>query len=169
MICTCNREGDRPGHFQSAFTIVETLLGSVLSVIVFSALLIAIAYGFGQMRASTENSRATEILLERMEGVRLYTWNQLVSSNWLNLDFYTYYSPPQGTNAGAGALYHGTISVTTPTLNPPASYSGDMRQVTVTVTWTNYGMFHQGSGNMRQRSMSTYVSAHGVQNYDYSH
>ena len=92
MTWTSNRRGNRPRPAQLAFTLVETLLGSVLTVIVFGALLVTIAYGFGVMQASSENNRATQILLERMEGLRLYTWDQLVSSNMVSPQFEGYFS-----------------------------------------------------------------------------
>jgi hypothetical protein len=43
-------------------------------------------------------------------------------------------------------------------MTPATTYSANMRLITVTLNWTN--------GNVRRtRSMSTYVSKNGVQNY----
>ena len=158
MIRSPNRQDRTPQQSRSGFTLVETLIGSVMTVIVFGALLVAIAHGFGVMHASSENNRATQILLDRMEGIRLYTWDQLVSSNMVSTEFETAFEPVGGTNVGSGVVYHGSILVTNLSLYPAPSYSPDLRRVTVTVTWTN-------NGGLRQRSMSTFVARNGVQNH----
>lgn len=158
MILSCHSRNKTAPQKRSAFTLVETLLGSVMTVIVFGALLVAIAYGFGVMHASSENNRATQILLDRMEGIRLYTWNQLVSSNMLSTEFEATFEPAAGTNIGSGIVYHGSLLIADAALDPAPSYSADLRRVTVTVTWTN-------NGALRRRSMSTFVARNGVQNH----
>lgn len=145
----------------AGFTLLETMIGSVILVIVFGSLLITISHGFRVMRASRESLRATQIVLERMEGIRLYNWNQIVYSNMLGNTFTGFFYPPDGGTNG-GVVYHGTLTVNNITLNPLPSYAANMRQITVTVLWNSDGI-------ARQRSMSTFVSQNGIQNYVYSH
>jgi hypothetical protein len=97
-----------------------------------------------------------------MEAIRLYTFDQLVSSNgFIPSDFVITYDP-QGvapTNSLlAGVTFHGHVIIT----NAPvaASYQDDMRLVTVNLDWTSSGM-------VRHRDLSTLVSRNGLQNYIY--
>jgi len=120
--------------------------------------------GFALTQGSRENLRATQIMLEYMEGIRLYNWDQLTQSNWIPSTFVRYYYPLADTNSGEsqGIPYYGTVTiVTNPVLNPTAVYSANMASITVNVNWTNAGYPHG-------RTMTTYVARNGIQNYVYS-
>jgi type II secretory pathway pseudopilin PulG len=146
-------------HGEAGFTFVEVLVAVSLVLTLFVSLYLGLSFGFAVTRSEREDLRATQIMLERMEGIRLFTWDQLEDSSKNPPTFTNYFTP---SDSGYGAEYIGTMNVTTnPALNPPASYSTNMRLVTVTVHWV--------SGNVtRTRSMSTYVSKNGVQNYIYN-
>jgi hypothetical protein len=110
------------------------------------------------VKSSRENLRATQIILNRMEGVRLFNWDQLSDTAKLPTTFTESYDP-SSTNGNTGTVYNGTMTVTTPVMNPPATYvSNGVRQITVTLSWNSGGMNHT-------RTMSTYVSKFGAQNY----
>jgi prepilin-type N-terminal cleavage/methylation domain-containing protein len=143
-----------------AFTLVEVMVAVAIMGIAFVSLYAGMSSGFAVTQLARENLRATQILMERMEGVRLYNWDQVVSSNMLPANFTNYYYPMAGSGESRGIPYYGTMAVQNMALNPPASYSTNMRVVVATVTWTN--------GNVaRYRSIWTYVSQRGVQNYVY--
>jgi hypothetical protein len=74
--------------------------------------------------------------------------------------FTSYYYPLATNGESKGLAYSGTMVITNAVLTPPSTYSDSMRLVRVSLVWTN--------GNIRRtRSMSTYVSKNGVQNYVY--
>jgi hypothetical protein len=143
---------------ESASTFIETLVGTSIMAIMFASLYTAMSSGFSMVTAARENLRATQIMLNRLEGLRLYNWNQLVYSNMVPTTF-TENFYPVGTTGNTGITYYATMTVTNVTLNPPATYDASMvRRVIVQVNWTSGGV-------PRTRQMSTYVSAYGVQNY----
>jgi len=145
---------------KGAFSLVEVLVGTAIAGILFLAFFAMMGTGFKVIRSSRENLRATQILLNRVEGLRLFTYEQLIYSNTLAPATFTETYDPIGTNGGI--TYNGSWSVSTPTMDPPATYSSNsVKQVTVTVAWTSGSKTHS-------RSMSTYVSKYGAQNYIWS-
>jgi type II secretory pathway pseudopilin PulG len=156
--------GRNPRLRKLAYTLVEVIVCVALIVILFVSLYGGMSTGFALTQTSRENLRATQIMLEYMEGIRLYNWDQLTQSNWIPSTFIRYYYPLANTNAGEsqGLPYYGTVTiVTNPVLNPTAVYSANMASVTVAVNWTNAGF-------PRSRTMTTYVARNGIQNYVYS-
>ena len=106
----------------AAFTLLETLIGAFILVIVFGSLMVTMSYGFAVIRASRESLRATQIILERMEGIRLYNWNQLVSSNMIgtNVNFSGFFYPPALGITNGDTVYHLNMIVTQCHLEPHA-------------------------------------------------
>lgn len=149
----------RAGNF--AFTLAEVMVGTMLISLMGLSLYAGMSMGFAVTQLSRENLRATQIMLDRMEGVRLFNWNQLVYSNWIPSTFTEYYYPLTNLTESKGITYKGTMQVTNVTLSPPATYSTNMRALVVTVTWTN-------SGIKRTRTMTTYSARDGIQNYIYA-
>lgn len=123
--------------------------------IMFVSLYTGITTGFGIINTARENLRATQILLEKMETVRLYSWDQINTSGFIPPSFTAPFYPGY-TNQGV--TYYGTLSVTNVTFSE--AYSGDMRQVVLKVQWTSGEV-------LRKREMRSYISRHGLQNYIY--
>jgi len=143
----------------------KTMTARVIGGIGAAALIGCVNYGFFVTQLTRENQRATQIMLERLEGLRLYNWDQLCYSNMIPSTFTTYYYPAITNGQSRGIPYQGRITIGVPTLNPTASYSDRMRAITVTLFWTN------DSGSTRlvhRRSMTTYSARDGVQNYVYN-
>lgn len=142
-----------PAH--AAFTIVEAVFAMALLLTMVIAIYSGITFGFNTVRMARENARATQILIEKTEQLRLYNWDQLTgTSGYLPTNDFivTYYS----TNVGV--TYTGRVTLGSVTL--PTTYANNMRQATVTLTWK--------TGNLlRTRSLTTYISKHGLQNYIY--
>jgi prepilin-type N-terminal cleavage/methylation domain-containing protein len=143
---------------RQAFTLVEVMIAVLVIGLMFVTLYLGFTQGFGVIQLARENLRATQILQEKMETIRLYTWEQVTNNGFIlpqfTADFY-----PAGTNgAGVGFKYEGELIIT----NAPVaeSYSNDLRLVTVKVKWT--------SGKVeRKREMRTMVSRYGLHNYIY--
>lgn len=145
-----------------AYTLAEVAVTSALTGVLFVALYGGMSAGFAITQVSRENLRATQILLERMEGIRLFNWNQLVYSNWVPSAFTNYYYPLTAPGESPGIRYIGSMLVyTNPTMYPSASYSRDMCFVRARVNWVSAGV-------PRSRTMTTYVSKNGIQNYVYN-
>jgi hypothetical protein len=151
-----------PSKFRKllAFTMVEVMVCVFIMVVMFVSLYGGITSGFAVTQLARENLRGTQIMLERLEGLRLFNWNQVIYSNMIPTTFTNYYYP-LGTNASArGIAYYGTMIITNSPLNPTVSYNDKMRTVSVSVYWTN-GIVR------RTRTMQTFVSEFGIQNYVY--
>jgi len=146
----------RPEQPVAAFTLVETVFAMALGMVMFLALYSALAMGFSVIKMARENTRATQILVEKMETIRLYTWDQLNSNGFIVTNFTVPYYPMDPVNPGV--IYTGKITIA----NVPfsTSYAPDMKKVKVQLNWC--------TGKMpRSRATSTYVSRYGLQNYVY--
>ena len=146
---------------QAAYAMVEVLMGVAIMGVMFVSLYGGMSSGFAVTQLARENLRGTQIMLERMEGIRLYNWNQLVFSNMIPRTFTNYYYPLASNGESKGIVYYGTMIITNVGLNPSATYSDQVRTITVSINWTN-------SKVPRTRSMSTIVARNGIQNYVYS-
>ena len=137
------------------FSLVEIMVAVFLLAMAVAAFYGAFVSGLGILRVTRENLRATQILEERMEVIRLIKWDD-VAPGFIPR---TFTASSGGTNTSTGGfMYQGTVIVT----NAPISekYAGDLRMIQVDLTWK--------SGNVwRTRQMTTYVSKYGLQNYLY--
>jgi type II secretory pathway pseudopilin PulG len=143
----------------AAFTMIEVMMASGLAGVFFLAFMGGFSATFKGVQIDRENSRAAQILLEKTELIRLYNWDQ-VTGNDTNTTIPTSFTAPfyPDTNNG-GFTYTGTVVIST---NSPVTetYSNDIRCVTITLTWTSGAV-------ARSRTMSTFVSRYGLQNYIY--
>src|SRR6266487_2661671 len=82
----------------AAFSLVEVTVGLGIIGTVVGAMLSGIMTGTFTMRMARENLRATQIMLEKVETIRLYSWDQVNNKNGFNIptDFTATYDP-QGT------------------------------------------------------------------------
>jgi hypothetical protein len=139
---------------------VELLIGTSIIMFLYATVFACMTLGLSITKLSRENLRATEIMLDKMEGVRLYSWTQLNDTNFLQSSFTNWFFETNniGTASatGNGIQYTGLVAVGASPFS--SSYSANLRQVTVTVNWTSGGI-------ARTRSMSTFVSQAGMQNY----
>jgi len=140
-----------------AFTLVEVMAAFVVIGIMVVALFTAFSSGFNLVQVTREDQRATQLLLEKMEVVRLYNWDQITSPTFIPTNFV---APFYATNTElTGLLYTGAVTIAEAPISE--SYSNDMRLVTVSVGWTS------SDGRSHQRQISTFVSRYGLQNYIY--
>lgn len=171
MRINCNHRGASASKAgENAFSLLEVLIAVFVMAFIYAGLFSGVSTTFGLLQVTRENVRATQIMVSRLERIRLCAWNndQLFNTNIVPTTFTDSFYP-QGMNGTAnnGTLYTGTLTITPgPSMSPAASYNANMALVTVTVTWTNGGNCRQ---NSHTRSMSTYVSKYGMQNYIYYH
>jgi hypothetical protein len=150
-----------------AFSLLEVVLSVAVLAFMLVSLYGGIASSFAIIQTARENLRATQIMLERVEGIRLYNWNQLVYSNMIPTWFTNYYYPLAAPGESKGVVYVGKMEIEPATLNPPATYSYNMRRINVTVYWTNYYGPGLTQKIVRSRNMVTYAARYGIQNYVY--
>ena len=139
-----------------AFTLMEVMLAVVIVGVEFVSLYVAISQGFAVVQSARENLRATQIMQEQVEIIRVLDWDKVTTtpSPWnFNASFY----PSGGTNPGI--TYSGTIALTDAPV--PGAYSADMRLVVVSLSWTNCA----NARVLRNRELRTLVSRYGLHNY----
>ncbi len=135
-----------------AFTLVDVMVGVGVLGVVMLSLFACFTLGFNFVKISRDELKATQLLQERMETIRLYKWSDLTNSGVIATSF----SARQQSNGPI--FFTGTVAVSAPTLNGAPDYAADLREVTVSVTWTNN---HSKITN----STRTFVSQYGLQNY----
>jgi prepilin-type N-terminal cleavage/methylation domain-containing protein len=160
MNCRFQQQGSRARRRNAAFTLVEVMIGVGILGIMMVSFYGGFAFAFAEIRVARENVRATQILEERMEVVRLLNWDQLVNMpgyipSTFNAPFYSenITNPPPDD-----FLFSGTVKVENAPLTE--TYAEDLRMITIEVKWT--------SGKIaRKRKMTTFVSQYGMQKYVY--
>jgi prepilin-type N-terminal cleavage/methylation domain-containing protein len=141
-----------------AFTLVEVLVAGVILATISLAYYGALSSGFSLVQSTREDLRATQILMQRVEAVRLCNWRQLT-----NFTFRESYDPMASAATTVGTMYYGTVSTNAASsIINNTSYKPNMRLVTVTVSWTNYNTPRPQS---HIRQMQTQVARYGMQNY----
>jgi uncharacterized protein (TIGR02598 family) len=153
---TSRRNGRAPVF---GFTLAEIMVAVLVVSVAVVSLYTGVSSGFALVKFAREDLRATQIILQKMEAIRLYTWSQITDPNYFSTNnAITYYDPTGQANGSGGVAY--TVNTAISTDTPAASYSPNMRRVTVQVTWLS------GTQN-RRRELSTFVARYGMQNYVY--
>jgi hypothetical protein len=156
--------GTQSSPVEMGYTFVEILVAAVLLGVVSTTLYGAFAAGFCVIQTTRESLRATQILVQRTEAVRLFTWSQVAdTTNYLKSTFTENYDPLGTANNTGGAKYTGTVRASVPASGElPEAYRTNMRTITVTLYWTNY---NGKKAVVHQREMQTRVARNGMQNY----
>jgi hypothetical protein len=150
-----SRQAQRPTRFTAAqrgIALLEVLVGGCILSFSVIALYSAYAFGFGLIRLSQENVRADQIMVQKLETLRVYPWAQTApGSGIIPTTFTDQFIAGPGAR---GAVYNGTLAITDAPVGE--SYSNTLRQVTVSLNWTS-------GGATRSRSMTTFISQNGIQ------
>ena len=148
---------------QAGYTFVEVLVASGLLGFVAATLYGAFAVGFCIIQSTRENLRATQIMVQKTEAIRLLTWSQTGNTNYLKPVFVEAYDPLGARTNSGGAKYTGYVSTAVPAAGAlPEAYRTNMRTITVTLYWTNY---IGAKAIVHRRDMQTRVARNGMQNY----
>jgi type II secretory pathway pseudopilin PulG len=140
-------------------TLVDIVMAVAVLGIMASGIFGSFRYGFFTLQLVRENQRATQILLEKVETLRLYNWDQVTSTNGFIPSTFTDVYDPQAASGNQGATYNGTLTVAPSSLS--SSYAANLREFTLTLGWNTRGIPHT-------RSLKTYVAKDGIQNYVYN-
>ncbi len=146
------------GVNQRGHTLMEVMVSISLLGFMVVSLYAGFSSGFAVLRVARENLRATQILAERMEVIRLIKWEN-VEPGFIPMSFTAPFYATDSTNTTTGQFsYTGTVVITNPEI--PETYADHLRSIRITLTWV--------SGNItRSRDMTTFVSKFGLQNYVY--
>jgi prepilin-type N-terminal cleavage/methylation domain-containing protein len=147
----------RPGK-AAGYTLIEVMVAVAIFGVMVVSLYAGFCSGFAVLRASHERSRATQILLQKVETIHLCSWSQLAS-------FPTNFNEPfePGATNGTPAFYFGHVSFSAPEVIPDtAEYKTNMQQVTLTVRWTN---FNGSIVTPFSEQITTLVARYGSQNF----
>ncbi len=149
-----------PRTGSKGFTLVETVIGMAIVSFVFMALYSGISHGFKIILTSQQNMRATQVMLEKMETIRLYSWTQLLTPDFIPESFVAALDPADTDieDLSEDEVFDGEVAIEASGLG--TSYAGEMRKITITLKWKT-------SGRPQERSMTTLVSKNGLQNYIY--
>jgi Tfp pilus assembly protein PilV len=141
---------------QQGFSLVESMVGFLILGVTVAALCGGFSFGFNTIKLSQEEVRADQILVQKLETLRLYNWTNVVKPGFIT-NFTAYYST---SNAVRGITYNGTMNISpfVPSAATPEAYSNTLKQVTASVSWFSEGMNHT-------RTMMTLFSTNGLANY----
>ena len=142
---------------ERGLTLVDVIMAIALLGVMAGGVLGSFRYGFFVMQLARENQRATQIMLAKIETIRLYNWDQVNSNGFIPATFTDVYDPQAPTNS-QGAVYSGTMSIGA--YPNASSCAANMRQLRVTLNWTTRSVTHN-------RSITTYIAKDGIQNYVY--
>jgi hypothetical protein len=147
---------------QAGQSLPETVIAVSLVGVMFISLYAGFSSGFAVLRSARENIRATEILNQQTERLRLLNWSQVLDpDHFLPSPFVEPLNLEDSASNPNGLVFQGTIESTTP-MDWPAAYRDRVRLITITLTWTNL------SGSkpiVNQRQVQTCVSRYGMQSY----
>jgi prepilin-type N-terminal cleavage/methylation domain-containing protein len=150
---------DRPCNGQTrltraAFSLIEVIVAIAIIGLVIGTFYTALTHGFTVLRMEYEDRRATQILVQKAETIRMYNWDQVNSNGFIPPTFTVAYDPQ---SAKSGVTYTGTITIADAPLGTPYC-GGELKQVSVRLNWT--------TGQLaRQRELKTFVARYGLQTY----
>ena len=158
---------------QTGITLIESIIAMALFSVIAVSLFAGISFGCVSARMAQQNLRATQILVDKIEMIRLYTWDQLNTPGYVPTTFTATdessgssalttstskgkSSGSENTDRATGTEYSGTITISNAPLTE--NYSSKVKLVTVEVTWI--------SGRIKKsRKVSAFIAMHGINTY----
>jgi hypothetical protein len=133
------------------------MVGFLILGVTVAALCGGFSFGFNSIKLSQEEVRADQILVQKLESLRIYDWTNVINPAFIATNFTAYYST---SNAVHGITYNGTMTISpfVPSALIGESYSNTLKQVTARVWWSSGGMNHT-------RTMMTLVSTNGLSTF----
>jgi prepilin-type N-terminal cleavage/methylation domain-containing protein len=131
---------------QSGFTLMESMIGSIILALVLVSLLALASHCFRYLMDIRRTARATQVLQQKMEDIRLLSWSQLTTINTSFVD----------SNAVLNTVFTGRVFT-----NSYDSYLGTstVMQVTLQLTWLNR------TGTRQTNTLSTVIANGGLNRY----
>src|SRR5262245_58354596 len=156
------KTGARRRTARGGFSLTEVSVGMGVVGIVCVALYTGLTSGLASVQLTRENERATQIITEKLDTIRLYSWEKVTTPDYIPATITRTFGSTNksgGVNQmSAGPTYNGRVTISAAPMS--TIYSTNMRQVTVSLSWVSGAL-------PRQRSMTTMVAKDGMQNYIY--
>jgi len=165
IVLKCKRgSAERANRRARGHTFAEVLVAAGILGFMGTSLYAAFSAGFCLIQSTRENLRATQIMMQKLESVRLFTWSQVCdTTDYLKSTFTEVYDPLGGKQGTRGATYTGSVTASVPAAGElPEAYRTNMRTITVSLSWTNNS---GADAIVHQRKMTTRVARYGMQNY----
>jgi len=144
---------------RSGFTLLEVIACVAILGIAFAALLTGLAWNVSTVKFARETVRATQIMDDKLDTIRLYSWGQITTPGFITNQFYAAFCPSNALSPEAlGITYTGRVTIATAPLSE--SYNTNIVRVTIELDWPS-------SPEVRHAQMSTFVSKYGMQGYIY--
>src|SRR5688572_33093234 len=96
----------------AGFSIIEATIGMGIVGTTVATVFSGFTSGFFTMQMARENLRATQIMLERVETIRLYSWDQVTDPDGYITPTFTASYDPDAPNGETGLVYQGTVEIT---------------------------------------------------------
>jgi type II secretory pathway pseudopilin PulG len=139
--------------------LTEVIASLAILGIAFTALLTGLAWNVSTIKFARETVRATQIMEDKLDTIRLYSWDQITTPGFITNQFYAPFCPSNALSPDTlGITYTGRISIVTAPLSE--SYRTNMLWITIDLDWPS-------SPELRHAQMSTFVSKYGMQGYIY--
>jgi prepilin-type N-terminal cleavage/methylation domain-containing protein len=135
-----------------AFTLIETLFGMGIVSVLMVTLYAATATSLSIVQSCQENQRATQIITEKLDTIRLYNWTQ-ITNRYVPTNFVVGIDPAVDNSR---PYYTGTVVIAQS--SPTTTYRSNLMQVTVNLNWVS-------QKRPQSKTMTTYMAKYGLQTY----
>jgi type II secretory pathway pseudopilin PulG len=147
------RHASSRGGRARGFTVIEAVVTVAIMGLLFVVFYSAIPTTMSLVKLCRENERVTQILTEKFETIRLYSWDQVNSNGFIPAAFTVGIDP---SVANSLPYYTGTVTIVQAPI--AESYQTNLLQITVEVNWVS-------CQRLQTRTMSSFFSKYGLQTY----
>jgi hypothetical protein len=135
------------------------MIGMAMFGVCFAALLTGMTTTVSMTEASRHETRASQILTEKLDTIRLYSWAQITTPGYIAPTFIATQFATNGIpGARPGIIYTGRVTIADAPISE--AYKTRLKLVTIEVSWV--------SGHRPVSSqMSSFISEYGMQSYIY--
>lgn len=157
------RNNPKRRRADSAFSMAETVVAVAVFAIMFASFFGGLSLSISMVQSARETVRATQIMSEQMDTLRLKRWDQIDQLN--GTKYYPSFNPISSNvpfSGGAGLTYTAKVSVINGSsfITNSESYKDNIKMVSIELTWKSRKLLHK-------TEMTTFVSQYGLQTYIY--
>ena len=123
-----------PENYYAAMTILEVVMATGIIAVTGGGMISSINYGLWVMRMARENQRATQVMLEKLEAIRLYNWTRSPITGYVPRPSLHAYDPTSSSVSRHDLLRHLVHLEPRRFVGTTPNYSSSIRQFTVSVS-----------------------------------
>ena len=154
----------RASRPETGYTLTKVLVGAATLGVVVGSLCVPLSAAFCVVQSTRQNLRATQIVMQKAEALRLFTSSQVCDANHQRKPLFVERDDPRGVTSNPGsAQYTGYLSAAGPAAGDLLNaYRANPRAVTVTLCWTNY---NGAQPIVHTREIQTRLARNGTPKY----